>query len=170
MISKFKEGDIVFFIEKTYPASQHYPLKDSSWEETGVIIRVINDYEVAITWDSGLKYTYPKRLIGHKYRVRMAFRCLFDVLKEPFLITGSKLLNYRMSRRFKKGDIVCLKHSAGLISSCEFGRIAWKDYPTIVIQWENTNLGQSYKLAKEIEHYTGGDPNKLFESYKRNVA
>jgi len=169
MINKFKEGDIVFFIEKTYPASQQYPLKNTAWEDTGVVNSVAN-YEIVITWNSGLESTYYKSSIRHKYRVRMFFRYLFDILKEPFLTAGSKLSGYKLYRRFKKGDIVCLKHSAGLISSCEFGRIIWKNYPTIVIQWENTNLRQSYKLAKEIEYYTGGDPNKLFESYKRNVA
>jgi len=169
MANRFKKGDIVFFIDKSFPACQQYPRKGTVCEKMGVITRIV-DSVVGVEWDSGLEYTYYEASIRHKHRVKVIFRYIFDVIKEQLQDFRSEIAVYRMYRRFKKGDIVCLKYSSPRISTCEIGRIVKKSYSMLTIQWENIDLGRSYELAGDVEHCTGIDPNKLFKSYKKGIS
>lgn len=168
MASKFKKGDYIYFVDKTYPPSQEYPRKGTSWESVGRIVDN-SDYITAMWLVSGITSNYYPGSIRHVYVVRMFFRYLFDSVKEFFGALKKEFLTYKGYKQFKIGDIVYLKKSTALISSCDVGKIVKKSYPQLVIEWENENIGYCCRLPEEIEHYNGIDPNKLFKSYKRHT-
>jgi len=170
MSNKFKKGDTVFFIDKYEVPCQQHPLKGSPWESLGIITSVDNGGVIVVQWDNGSEYNHYRSSLRHKRRIRMFFRCIYDSIKETLHDFRSEISVYRLYRSFKKGDMVCLKHSRELISTCYAGEVVRKSFPSIVVYWGLGSIEYTHELPKYIEHYNGIDPNKLFKSYKRNMS
>ncbi len=154
MAKKFKIGDTVF-------------LKDrKKTKRPGKVIG--NEGYVIVEWLSiDSPYDYVGYELKHKHRILMFFRYLYNTIKEPLQELKAEMSIYRMYRHFKIGNMVYLKESTSMISTCDIGRIVRKEYPRVFIQWENTGIGHSMVLVQDVEHCTGIDPNRLF---KRNMT
>lgn len=170
MISKYKKNDIVYFTDKLYDSCAQFPCKGSSWEVLGRITEVSNGNVVKVEWGNGLEFTYYSSALRHKCRIRAFIRWVKDEIKLIFNEIKDELSTYRLYRRFKKGDLVCLKQSTERISSCIIGRIYKKNYPQVIIHWDTCTINYSYESITDIEHYTGLNPNKLFQQYKMRMS
>ena len=165
MPEKFKENDVVYFKEKRYHASPQYPVKGTEYESLGVVEKIVFGI-ITVEWDSGVTYEYNDHLLRHKHRIIKFIRYLFDDIMEIGVEIRKEMSTYLQYRKFKKGDIVCLKQPTSSISTCDIGKIYRKSYPHIMINW---SVGDTYLTASDIEHYNPVDPNRLFKSYKRNM-
>ena len=169
-INKYKKNDVVYFTDRYFTPSAQHPRKGSGYEVLGRIIDASDDTVVKVEWDNGLEFTYYINGLIHKHRIRVFFRWIKDNIKLAFNEIKDELSTYRLYRRFKKGDLVCLKQSTGKISSCTIGRVDKKNYPQVIIHWNTCTINYSYESIIDIEHYTGLNPNKLFQQYKMKMS
>lgn len=169
-INKYRKNDIVYFTDKYFSPKPEFPRKGSLHESLGRITEVQNSNVVKVEWDNGLESIYYKNMLRHKYRIRVFFRSIKDTIKYMFNEFKDMFSTYRMYRRFKKNDLVCLKHSTERLSSCVIGRIDKKHYPQVAVHWNTLNINYSYELITDIEHYSGLNPNKLFQQYKMGIS
>ena len=166
----FKVGDVVYYIDEDYSPGLETPRKGTIWESIGIVIDA--DSFATVRWSSGAQAQYADSSLRHKHRVKMFFRDLKAVIKigcsDLFRSLQAGLSGYLTYRRFKKGDIVCLKQSTHYLSTCDPGKIIRKKHPYMYICWKK--LDYSKELATSIEHYNDTDPNRSFKTYKRSLS
>jgi hypothetical protein len=166
MPDKFKKGDVVYFKHKGYTPSWEYPIKGTKYGALGLITKI--EYSInTVLWAYGHEYEYTDDVLRHKHRIIMFVRYLLDHVKDAASDVRNEISTYLKYRKFKKGDTVCLRQSTDSRSTCEIGVIDRKSFPAIVVEWPTNS---SYESILTIEHCSGIDPNRLFQSYKRNIS
>ena len=170
MAAKFKRNDVVYFTSKNEMPSHQYPIKGSLYEMSGLVLNVDNNNVVKVLWSGGEEYSYYVTSLTHKHRIKMFLRHVYDDVKEDINNLKSKISGYILYRRFKVDDVICLKHPTSRLSTCDAGTIERKCFPNLVVYWGTNGVDFTYQSFNSIEHYTGLDPNKSFEVYKRSIS